>query len=140
MADESLISSSVSSVSVENKLLSVSSWKLFNQIFTFDIGAVRIGWFPLIDAVWLAVTCLPVIAQSAGADVLLLAAPALVDPLVVVHTFVQLEGRLPAEPLLTNVAFVRFLFRVNSQMYFEVVVMIETLQMPLEAGALRETL
>ena len=39
---------------------------------------------------WLAVARLPVTEQFAGADELLLASVALVVPLVVVHTFVQL--------------------------------------------------
>ena len=76
---------------------------------------------------WLAVARLPVIAKSVDADVLLLAAPALVGPLVGVQKRVQLEVGLPAEPLLTYVATKRLLSRVNSQMIFEVVVLIETL-------------
>ena len=53
---------------------------------------------------WLAVARLPVTAQFAAADVLLLATAALVGPLVGVLPLVQIEVVRPAEPLLTNVA------------------------------------
>ena len=75
-------------------------------VITFDIGAVRIGRCPLLDAVWLAVARLPVIAQSTGADVL-------VWPFVGGHRFVQLEVVRPAEPLLTHVASKRLLSRMH---------------------------
>ena len=73
-------------------------------VITFDIGAVRISRCPLLDAVWLAVARLPVIAQSTGADVLLLAAAALVWPFVGGHRFVQLEVIHSIEPLRTHIA------------------------------------
>ena len=132
---------------------------------TFDIGAVAvvaggIGRRPLqghllLEAAGLAVGRLPVSAQPAGADVLLLAAAARVGPLVGVQPLVQLEvdelgelGRAEiasvgllsrvqsqmrlevgraAEPLLANVALVRLLSRVHQVVLLQV-------------GQLRETL
>ena len=75
---------------------------------------------------WLAIGRIAMSAQFSGADVLHLAAAAFVGPLVGVHTFVQLEGRLPAELLLTNVASKR-LTGVDSHMRLQIGVVIETL-------------
>ena len=97
---------------------------------------------------WLAVARLPVVAQSRGTYVLLLAASTLVDPLVRVLPLVQLEVGRPAELLQANIApmflcvllqasraretlgtnsaFVASFARVNSQMTLETAVMGET--------------
>ena len=69
---------------------------------------------------WLAVARLPVSAQIAGVDVLLLAAAALVGPLVGVHTLVLLEVACSVKPLLTYVASKRSFARVNTKMFLEV--------------------
>ena len=84
-----------------------------SAIITFYIGAVRTDRREFIDAVWLAVAHLPVIAQSVDADVLFLTTAALVRPLVVVHTDVHLEVVRAVEPLLTHVASKRLLSRVE---------------------------
>ena len=76
---------------------------------------------------WHAVARLPVSAQIAGVDVLLLAAAALVGPLVGVHTLVLLEVVCSAEPLLTYVARKRLLSRVESRMLLQAGTSTETL-------------
>ena len=67
---------------------------------------------------WLAVARLPVNAQFAGADVLLLAAAALVGSLVVVQLLMQFEVVRRAEPHLTNVAS-KLLIGVDSGMLLQ---------------------
>ena len=91
-----------------------------NWIVTFDIGAVWICRWPLLEAAGLAVALLPVKVQSASAGELFLAAAARVGSLVDVQQLVRLEIWELREPLLANVALVRLLPRVDFQMRFQV--------------------
>ena len=68
---------------------------------------------------WHAVARLPVSAQIAGVDVLLLATTALVGPLVGVRPLVDLEVVRPAEPLRTYVTSKRLFSRVQTHMRVE---------------------
>ena len=88
-----------------------------NAIITFDIGADQIVNLPLLKAAGLAVARLPVTAQFAGADELLLAADGRL--LCGVHTHVRLQSDVLSETLAANLAFKRLFARVNSQMHLQ---------------------
>ena len=95
-----------------------------NAIITFDIGADQIAKWPLLKAAGLAVARIPVTAQFAGADELLLAADGRLLSRVSSHMRLQI-GAL-RETLAANLALKRLFARVDPQMRFQ-------------GGGLRET-